>query len=286
MTDILNWFALSSNHDRISISFLCLAFVSFWFLFIFCYYHYFLLLEFIYHLVFTTRIFLTLRQYNARVNMNLIVCLLISECVCMILKWTEWHIVIWSIVQKKFFCSFFINIQNQAKFKSIHKCTTIKWWIWQQQTSREKKTHAKPLCLIHFFLPAFMYFFLLIKFQKQNKLCINELIHLWWDRIRNSFARTNKIPKKLCSGFFRHHFFLPHHPLYHHHQAHSFYAHTHWLWLIKIHWLISYNYYFYWLIHNLKSIGRAEEFKTHSIMLLILLTTYHYTTLHNKHTHI
>lgn len=132
-----------------------------------------------------------------------------------------------------------------------------------------------------FFLVCVCVFFYSLNTEKTKQLCINELRHLWWDRIRNSFAQCKKIRKNSVQCFFFGHHFSTTYQLHHHHQAHSFCAHTHWLWLIKIHWLISYNYYSYWLIHNLKSIGRAEEFKTHSIMLPMPLITY---TVHSKRT--
>lgn len=110
-----------------SASFLCFAFASFWF-------------RFVSFIIFIVRIFFIwflrpefsslLRQYNARVNMNLIGCWMpnVYHNLCMILKWTE--------RQFYWFCQFLFSnnfvdtqqiVQNQILtwFKSIHKCTTM-----------------------------------------------------------------------------------------------------------------------------------------------------------------
>lgn len=140
-------------------------------------------------------------------------------------------------------------------------------------TNIKREKNTSETILSRSFFP--VYFFVFFHSLNTKRKII---MHRWIETVmtwQDSFAQWKKFRKNSVQ------LFSTTHQRYHHRQAHSFYAHTHWLWLIKIHWLISYNYYSYWLIHNLKSIGRAEEFKTHSIMLPVLLITY---TLHTKHT--
>lgn len=159
--------------------------------------------------------------------MNLIVCWLPNVCIIV-------YVWFWNELNDNhqlcqfdflFIVLFLKIIQNQAWFKSIHKCTTIRSSIRQQQTSKEKKIHAKPFCLVIFF-GLRLCIFLLIKYQKNDYASTN------WDIFDGKGSEILLYNAKRNSGkmllrFFGHHFSTTYRLFYHHHQAHSFYAHTH-----------------------------------------------------------